>query len=72
MSKPFCELTKDEATTLVEQIVDSANSESQARLRLTEKGFNGVDAVIIPLQRVDGWFDATVIVPGPNGEILIT
>ena len=69
MSKPFSELSEDEATQVARQIVRSANSEDEIKRRLTETGFNGESAAICS-HRHGSMFQAMVMVWGPRGEII--
>jgi hypothetical protein len=69
MSKLFSELSKDEATQVVRQIVRSSNSEDEIKRRLTEAGFDG-EAAAICSQRCGPMFQAEVMVWGPNREVI--
>ena len=48
LRKPLDELTLDEATPIVTEIVRTSRSAGEIRERLTEAGFNGDDAAISP------------------------
>ena len=62
-SKPFNELTYEEAVVIVKEIMKTSKSVDEIRERLTDAGFNG-DAALIR-QRGSTPFTATVTVDAP-------
>lgn len=73
MSKPFSELSKDEATKLAKNCVLGANSEDEIRRRLTEAGFDGAAAAVTSTSHSSHgmtMFMAMVMVWGPHGEVI--
>lgn len=69
MNKLFSELTKDEATAIVRQIVNSSNSEEEIRRRLTDAGFNGYAAAVNKTRSGPVLFMA--MVHGPKDTIIV-
>jgi len=66
--KPFGELTEEEATTIVREIVKAAKSVDAIRNCLTTRGFDGRAALIAPVY--EPMFTALVQVWGPRGEVI--
>lgn len=62
-------MTTNEATTVVKEIVRTANSENEIRERLNEAGFNGAAAAVTST-RSGPMFMAMVMVWGPKGETI--
>lgn len=67
--KPFRRLTEDEANIVVRQILRDARSDDDLIARLNTAGFAG-EAAAIHSRSHGGFYDAMVMVWGPNGETI--
>ena len=65
----FKEMTRDEASKTVRRIVVFSWSEQEIRAKLTEAGFDGKGAEI-ETNKTGTSFSATVMVNGPDGDII--
>ena len=73
MTKPFCELTAEEAKDLAKDCTRGAKSTEEVRKRLTESGFNGAAAAVAMTSHYSHGMTMRkfmVMVHGPNGQTI--